>query len=490
MRALFASLLMLITAVPAGARQPDMVLTGTIDDSAHQTYVELPFRVPPDVAALTIEFEYTERDQRTVIDLGLADPERFRGASGGNKARFTLSESYATPSYLPGPIVPGEWKLMLGIPNIRKGVRSSYTARISFGRDARPKDFAAAPLSTQARWYRGDFHAHTAHSDGSCASMTGKRVPCPLYKSIEAASARGLDFFTISEHNSQSHHQAMMELQPYFDNMLLVPGRELTTFYGHANMFGPTAFVDFRVGSEAVPSVNTMLLRARALGGLVSVNHPTVPSGENCLGCGWVAPGTDWSLVQAIEVMNGGSVVAAKGIVESPLSGIPFWEKLLNKGNRLTAIGGSDNHDVLRDANQPGLPTTVIFANGLSTAALLDGVRSGRVFVDIDGTKDRLLEFSAETGNQRADMGDTLKIRKSQMIWLTTRVVGAAGNRIEVIEHGASRSIIDSRLSLDKEDVTVRAAFTPRNASRWVRVNVRALDGRLLMIGNPIYFAR
>ena len=33
-----------------------------------------------------------------------------------------------------------------------------------------------------------------------------------------------------------------------FDRLLLVPGRAVTTFWGHSNVFGPTDFLDFRMG--------------------------------------------------------------------------------------------------------------------------------------------------------------------------------------------------------------------------------------------------
>ena len=395
---ILVAILCLVLAAPATAQPaaPDLVLDGTIDGSDHQTYRDVPFRVPTGVTAITVEFDHGGREQRTVIDLGLADPQRFRGWSGGNKARFTLAESFATPSYLPGPIVPGMWKLVLGIPNVRKGVRSDFTTRISFTRaGAPPRGFVPAPLSTDSRWYRGDFHAHSGHSDGTCTSTSGKRVPCPLYKSVEAAAARGLDFVALSEHNATSHHQALAELQPFHDTLLLLPARELTIFVGHANMFGPTDPVDFRIGSKSVPNVNAMLARVAAIGGIVSINHPSLPSGEACMGCGWSAADTDWTRVQAIEVVNGGAVAIAGGAVETPLSGIAFWEALLNRGHRLTAIGGSDNHDVARDRNSIGLPTTVVFARELSVPGLLDAVRGGRVFIDLDGMRDRMLEMSA-----------------------------------------------------------------------------------------------
>lgn len=43
----------------------------------------------------------------------------------------------------------------------------------------------------------------------------------------------------------------LVVLQPAFDKILLVPGREITTFYGHANVFGLTDFIDFRMTSPS-----------------------------------------------------------------------------------------------------------------------------------------------------------------------------------------------------------------------------------------------
>ena len=66
----------------------------------------------------------------------------------------------------------------------------------------------------------------------------------------------------------------MRELQPYFDKVLLIPAREITTFYGHMNLLGTTSYLDFRVGSQSVPDTNTLLRSAQKLGALVSINHP------------------------------------------------------------------------------------------------------------------------------------------------------------------------------------------------------------------------
>src|SRR5690242_7684748 len=137
-----------LCAAPALAA-PDAVLKGAISGADNGGYRDLPFKAPAGVKRLTVSFSHTGAEQKTVIDLGLFDNERFRGWSGGDKATFTLSATDATPSYLPGPICPGTWKLILGVPNIRKGVVSQYEAKIHFSHAGdRPavSTFSDAPL--------------------------------------------------------------------------------------------------------------------------------------------------------------------------------------------------------------------------------------------------------------------------------------------------------------------------------------------------------
>ena len=134
----------------------------------------------------------------------------------------------------------------------------------------------------------------------------GQKVPCPLFLTVEAAVARGLDFIAVTDHNTQSHYDAERELQPYFDNILLLPGREITTYLGHANVFGTTSFVDFRIGTPQVPDVNSMLRQVAALQAIISINHPAARSGEDCMGCGWTpATPVDYHLIEAVEAVNG-----------------------------------------------------------------------------------------------------------------------------------------------------------------------------------------
>jgi hypothetical protein len=484
--ATLAATLLALGAMAAPA--PDLTLTGAMTGADHETYREVPFKVQAGVTRLTVEFEYTGKDQKSVIDLGLRDPVRFRGWSGGNKNRFTLSDADATPSYLPGPLPAGQWKLVLGVPNLRKDGRADYTARIWFQRGAELTEFQTAAVKTGPAWFRGDLHMHTAHSDGSCPSSKGVRVPCPVFKTLEAAQARGLDFIAVTDHNATSQNEALRELAPYFDDLLLIPGREITTFQGHANVFGPTSFLDFQLGSPRAPDFAAVQAEVEKAHGLLAINHPGLPSGEACMGCGWTVKDTDFSRVQAIEAVNGGSL-AFPGGAENMLSSIPFWEARLNAGLRITGIGGSDNHDASLAATMPssvGYPTTVVHAAELSQAAILEAIRQGHVFVDVEGSRDRLLEASLSLGGKTAEMGDALAAPKGVALRLSVHVAHAEGGTVRLAGDGAALASVKEQ-ALTSPDQTLTFDLTGDGARHWLRVDVRAPDGHIWLLGNPIY---
>lgn len=474
----------LLVAVAGFAQQPNLTLRGTVKGDQNNTYIEVPFEVPANTVRLTVSFQYTGKEERTTLDIGIQDPQRFRGWSGGNKSSFTISASDATPSYLPGVIVPGTWKLWIGVPNIRPQSVASYEAKVYFELAGRGglEGFAQVPLRSASGWYRGDLHMHTAHSDGSCKSQNGNKVPCPVFVTLQAAAARGLDFVAVTDHNTVSHFDALRELQPYFDRLLLIPGREITTFQGHANLFGTTEFVDFRVGSTSVPEMKTFLEHVGHSGGLVSVNHPGAPTGEACMGCGWRPKAGDMRLVSAIEAVNGGAE-------EGPYSGVPFWEEQLSAGYRPTAIGGSDNHNPELSperAGSVGSPTTVVYAAELSVAGILGGVRSGRVFVDLTASKDRLLDFHAQTDTAQATMGGVLRANSGEMVGISTHVVACSGSQIRVLIDGRQDTSIPLS-SVTSADQTLTATWRSDGKRHWLRADVVSQSGKLELLGNPVY---
>jgi len=466
---------------PAG-----LVLQGTVHGSQNHSYLKVPFPVPAGTERVTISYEYTARDQHTTIDLGLLDPAGLRCWSGGNKSTLTVGLMDATPSCLPGAIPQGTWNVLLGIPNIRAGVDSHYTIHVYLSRTgavAAEPETLREPLRSGPAWFRGDLHMHTGHSDGQCPSQSGKMIPCPVYFTVDAAARRGLDFIAITDHNASSQYDAMRELQPYFDKVLLIPGREITTFQGHINFLGSTDFVDFRIDGKTVPDINTLLRAAAHVGAITSINHPDSPTGEVCMGCGWTPSSpVDMHLLTGVEAVNAGD--SLHGISE-----LPFWNKQLNKGCRLTGIGGSDNHrptEPLDRFGSIGTPTTVVYAADLSIPAILDGIRAGHVFLDVAGTRDRLLELTAKSGGQTAHAGDLLDVASGIPLNLQTHIVAASGGTLHWIEDGQEYEPLSSAVIADA-DATQPLAWTSDGHRHWFRAQVSGPDGKLWLISNPIY---
>lgn len=475
-----------VQAISTTAPAPSVVLKGEVKGSQNHSYIEVPFRVPEGVQRVTLTFHYAEKEQHTALDLGLEDPEQLRCWSGGNKSILTIGIADATPSCLPGLIPAGTWKVLIGVPNIRPGVVSHYTAEVYFTRTGLVSDEPAVldtPLRARPSWYRGDLHMHTAHSDGQCLSQSSQKVPCPVFLTVEAAARRGLDFIAITDHNATSQYDAMRELQPYFDKVLLIPGREITTFQGHLNFLGTTAYLDFRLGSDSVPDMNALLRNANQLGALVSINHPNAPSGEICMGCGWTpASGVNMHLIAAVEAINGGSELHG-------LNGVLFWDKQLSSGYRLTGIGGSDNHNALSPSQQPssvGSPTTVVYATDLSTQAILAGIRAGHVFVDLTGSPDKMLTMQATGEGGTVSMGDSLDAPKGTVVGFEVREIGADEGKVALVEDGREIDGL-AKFSIAGSGETFRLAWTADGHRHWFRPQVTGPDGKLWVVGNPVY---
>src|ERR1700733_6579729 len=452
-------------------------LHGALTGADNQTWRLVPFEVPAGTTRITVDFDYTTRDARTTIDLGITGPDGFRGWSGGNKRSFTISATDATPSYLPGQIRQGRWNLLLGIPNIRPDTRAEFSAQVRYEREGEVGGQSGLVLRAEAGWYRGDLHMHTAHSDGSCTSLKGKMVPCPVFITVEEAVQHKLDFIAITDHNTISHYDAERELQPYFDQILLIPGREITTYSGHANVFGPTEFLDFRSEAKGAPSINQVFSAAQAAGGVVSVNHPGDPTGASCIGCGWSVTDTDWSLVNGIEAVNG----------EDPKhyeADIRFWDQQLARGYRLVAIGGSDTHRPERGTI--GHPTTVVHAQELSVNGILDAIRKGHVCIDLTASHDKVIDLQASDGATQAAMGEELTAARNNRVSLAAHVTGASGSTLRWLLDGKELPTLPPQ-SLSGDSVDKTATWTSDGQRHWLRAEVRTATGTLQLLSNPIF---
>ncbi|EIZ77427.1 hypothetical protein WSK_4041 [Novosphingobium sp. Rr 2-17] len=482
----------------------DVVISGVLHDSDRATYRELPFDVPAGVSKITIHLEGNDPANGTYLVLGVYDPERLRGWGGAIKPDVTIATTFASSSYLPGPLPVGRWRASLAVASIRGGATAPYRLVVHFDNGPAAQALADKPVRQGKAWYRGDFHTHTGQSDAQCSSRpNGKAVPCPVFLTLDAAYRHGLDFVSVSDHNVASQDAELAIDAPYFDTMLVIPSREMTTQSGHYNLTGIADFVDFRLGGPGSKDISAMFRAGKPTGALVSINHPEIPTGEECLGCGWSAPGTDYALVDAIEVANGGIAADAGGNFDDGQgSGTAWWEALLDKGYHLTGIGGSDNHDAIDGhagtspvgAQSPvGLPGTAVEAADLSQPAILAGVRAGRVFIDLLGADQaRRLDIVTQlrTG-QTVAMGGTLTLPRSQRATGSVLVEGMQGAYVDLRLDGRHIPLADKGLIAGPK-ASVGFAFgvadlSKEQAGHWIRADVRDSTGKRLLIGNPIY---
>ena len=118
-----------------------------------------------------------------------------------------------------------------------------------------------------------DLHSHTKWS---------KDCLTEFEEIIKLAPKRGIDRIAITDHNTITQLADIAAQQRNFPKTLLIPGTEITTFLGHANVIGNTSVLDFQLGSSHLPTLAKLFDEAAAQDAFVSINHPGMPSGEIC----------------------------------------------------------------------------------------------------------------------------------------------------------------------------------------------------------------
>ena len=440
-------------------------------------WAHLPFDVPAGVQRIRVTTSHESFAvgglARNVLDLGIFGPggydlgnaAGFRGWSGGARDGFVISRTYATPGYLAGPIDPGVWAVALG-PVVLSPWGMAWQVRVTMerGEDGQPEGGSvvapAPPSICGARWYRGDLHLHTVHSDG-------ERHPNEL---ASAAQSSGLDFIVSTDHNTNAANQAWPASRT--GNLLVIPGEEVTTRHGHWLAVGlsPRAWVDWRYGpGDGV--FPRFAAEVRDAGGLVVAAHPSVP-----------LPGSAWEFgfadVDALEVWNG------RWNVDDELS-LRIWQRLLRQGRRVVAVGGSDSHG----KHQPvGSPQTVVHANELSTPAIVEGLRCGRSY--IVRSRAAALELTARSAAPDvAGPGQTLRVSPDTTVTVTAVISGAPDTTAALITAAGcvARATVgrSGRARLQWELDAVSARF----ARLEVREAQRRPLGAMVALTNPVWLA-
>lgn len=387
-------------------------LTLTSDDG--KRYLEHSVEVPPGTAALRVTLDFApvvSGGVRNMLCLSLFEPGGFRGA--GHRHRLetphevVLTERWATPGYLPGPLTPGCWTVEVDThmvhgatgcvaelavealpaavapPGAPERGAAAAPPPSSAAADRRPRTASPGPRlpPLPPGWLRGDVHAHSRHSDARW----------DVEELVEGARALGLDFVALTDHNTVS---GLPELGD--SELVTLPGMELTTFHGHALALGLTGWTDWRTGRAG----RTMADAAREVaerGGVFVIAHPMSAGDPRCTGCRWRYRDASPGPAHHVEIFNGG---LDDGRNEQALG---LWYDWLDRGREVYATAGTDAHHAGHMV--AGKHFNVVRCARREPAALLAALAAGRSYLS---SGPHLALTVSGGGGLRAGPGDTV----------------------------------------------------------------------------------
>lgn len=296
------------------------------------------------------------------------------------------------------------------------------------------------------KFYRGDCHSHTQHSDGIGT----------VAETAQMVEAAGLDFQWVTD------HWGLTQAPECREHGLWI-GQEPATEHHHLGVLSlDHTFTPNRVLEEDVKRVSD-------LGGTPFIPHPA----------GWwprrvYTDEQKQSLRRLpspflMEVINAAGMVST-GFDYTDAAAIELWDELLNDGWQIHAMGNTDAHA----PHQIGIVWNGVFASRCDEASILKALRAGRSFA----TEGPVLDLKVG----RVGMGSRVRDR-NEAGPLKVKVADAHGLvQVRLIADGKVRR----RWHPDGETLVVHEQDLPANMKRYVRVEAIALDGRR-GFSNPVY---
>jgi len=440
-----------------------LIFSGTLSEADHKGHIPLAFDVPPGTGQLIGRFRAVPQRAGdaffdNLISLSLFGPEGARGARHNNpQMDFSVGLAHASPGYMPGPISPGRWTVFLDTFRVLGPDPVQYRLEIDFA-DA---GVAAAPMplpKVAARgpgWYRGDLHSHSLHSDGSWD------VP----DLVAWARRRGLDFMTMTDHNTVSSHALAKSVAG--DDLLVMGGLELTTHYGHALSLGGEDWQEWRTGPVTGKTMPELAGAVMAAGARFIIAHPMSPGDPDCTGCRWDYPDMRPGPAKIVEVWNGGPWSAYNE------DGLALYRQWLGQGHRLALTAGSDIHGP--EGDDPVCGFNHVEADDLTEAAILSAIAQGHNYLS-SGPK--LILTATDPLGAMVRMGDHAeRLVAARVAWST----GAAPLELRAIGPDGLFASLD--FPAQSEGSVALTDLPPG----FFMAELRDATGRLHALTNPIF---
>lgn len=469
------------------------------------SFVERAFMVPDGVDLLGVEHDLPQ-EYGFLVFMVIRNPKgkvRFQKQLGCSEPMISLGSCAedTTIGGVPGEIPSGKWHIDICLFSeyIQQFVRdSSLLFHITISDERLPVteviggqiwtdgdavysryDFARL-FQTGRRWYKGDLHTHTRLSDG---------VELP-YAASEKAEKMELDYYIPTEHN-------VIHTGWPITNVMIVPGVEVTTTLGHANLFGidrrPKAMDAILCHKEdelLKEDICALIGECRERDWLFSINHPFLYIWK------WLMEELNLEDINCLEIINDPTYAADKkaNAKEANDKAVFLADALWEDGYRVCAIGGSDSHKRIDDFYEgatepsvPGDPATWIYMDGMSPEHLKDALKKCHSYVTRYCKAEVELRSYCENKNEMETVlfGDRINPATVSLSYSLTLKDLLERPVIFYLQNGEKHICQVA----ETEYCTYRASGTitiEKNGYTWIRFGAEKEDGSFLFYGNPV----
>ena len=440
---------------------------GTLTDQDVKRNIPFEVEVLPGTTCVSIHLSFAPHvvdDLNNLLTLTVFDPAGFRGAGHrhGDEHSVTIGQAGASPGFLPGPVPAGMWTVVIDTHMVMPGPPCTFKLAVS-GVDDCPEQVAPTrPTGQTAKrgpgWYRGDLHAHTIHSDARW----------DISEMLAFGRSKHLDFMTLTDHNTVSGLAEFVSASR--DDLLTLPGMELTTFWGHALALGLMDWTDWRT-EPGKRSMEQIEQEVTARGGVFVIAHPLETGDPVCTGCAWVYPAMMPGAARVVEVWNGDWISGSNNSL-----GLQEVYRWLNNGCKMALTAGNDNHGFKPETMHYGYNN--VYAQDLSEKEILRAVRAGHLYL----SSGPVLKMTAGTGGLTGMMGDVLDAGGSPINLNAEWRDCPSGARLELIVDG------NTHTTCQAEEQGSADWKLDGEKAHWALATLSLVGGKMLAITNPIFF--
>jgi hypothetical protein len=260
----------------------------------------------------------------------------------------------------------------------------------------------------EARWFKGQMHAHTTNSDGA-------EFPRPVARWYQD---HDYNFLVITDHNMITDTK-YLDPDSSQDDFIVIPGEEVTTPKSiHINGVNVKRVVKPQRADSIGQVLQINIDFILSAGGIVQINHP---NWRRTLKCEDIAALKGVKLLEVYNMGKDNNNFAAGGFPGME----EIWDCVLSRGVSIFGVASDDAHEYVGefrpDRSYPGQGWVMVQAKELSVAAISSAIEKGDFYSTVGlGIAIENIEITKKVYR--------LKINSEQDFSYTTFFIGRDGN--------------------------------------------------------------